>query len=74
MSQQRNTQSSYTEADLQLALLDIKFQRVSSQRRAAAIYNVPQRVLSYRRAGKRSRRDCEANLKQLNILEEEAIV
>ena len=74
MSQQRTTQTSYTESDIQLALLDIQSQRVQSQRRAASIYNVPQRTLSYRRAGRRSRRDCEANSKRLNKLEEEAIV
>ena len=35
---------------------------------------MPQRTLSHRRARKRSRRDCEANSKRLNKLEEEAIV
>ena len=35
---------------------------------------MPQRTLSYRRAGKRSRRDCELKVKRLNKLEEEAIV
>ena len=74
MSQQRNYLSTYSELDLQLALFDIQSQRVQSQRRAAAIYNVPQRTLSDRRAGKRPRRDCEANSKRLNKLEEEAIV
>ena len=74
MAQQRTTRTSYTESDLQLALFDIQSQRVQSQRRAATIYNVPQRTLSYRRAGRRPRRDCEPNLKRLNKLEEEAIV
>ena len=35
---------------------------------------MPRTTLQDRRAGKRSRRDCEANLKRLNKLEEEAIV
>ena len=74
MSQQRDNQLTYPESDLQLALFDIQSQRVQSQRRAASIYNVPQRTLSNQRAGKRSRRDCEANSKRLNKLEEEAIV
>jgi hypothetical protein len=74
MSQQRSYQSSYSESDLQLALYDIISKRVPSQRRAAAIYNVPQRTLSHRRAGRRPRRDCEANSKRMDNLEEEAIV
>ena len=74
MSQQRNYQSTYPESDLQLALSDVQSQRVQSQRRAASIYNVPQSTLSTRRAGIRPRRDCEANSKRLNKLEEEAIV
>jgi hypothetical protein len=74
MPQQRNTQSSYNEADLQLALFDINSRRVQSQRRAAAIYNVPQSTLSTRRAGIRPQRDCEANSKRLHNLEEKAIV
>ena len=74
MPQQRIAKTFYTEADLQLALFDIQSQRVKSQRRAASIYNVPRKTLSDRRAGKRSRRDCEANLRRLDKLEEEAIV
>ena len=74
MSQQRQHLLAYPESDLQLALFNIQSQRVQSQRRAASIYNVPQRTLSNQRAGKRSRRDCEPNSKRLNKLEEEAIV
>ena len=74
MSQQRNYLSTYSELDLQLALFDVQSQRVQSINRAAIIYNVPQRTLSDRRAGKRSRRDCEPNSKRLNKLEEEAII
>jgi hypothetical protein len=74
MTQQRTSQTSYPESDLQIALFDIQSQRVQSQRRAASIYNVPRTTLQDRRAGKRSRRDCEPNSKRLNKLEEEAIV
>ena len=74
MSQQQNTQPVYTEADVQLAISDIKSQHIQSQRRAAAIYNIPRRTLQRRDAGCRNRRDCEANSKRLNKLEEEAIV
>ena len=74
MSQQRNYLSTYSESDLQLALFDVQSQRVQSINRAAIIYNVPQRTLSDRRAGKRPRRDCELKSKRLDKLEEEAIV
>ena len=74
MPQQHNTKSTYTEADLQLALSDINSQRVQSSYRAARIYNLPESTLKHRRAGRRLRRDCEPNSKRLNKLEEEAIV
>ena len=74
MSQPQQPQKTYTEADLQLAISDIKAQRVRSVNQAATIYNVPESTLVDRRAGKRMRRDCEANSKRLTKLEEEAIV
>ncbi len=74
MSQPRQSQKTYTEADIQLAISDIKAQRVRSVQKAAAIYNIPRKTLSDRLAGKRMRRDCEANSKRLTKLEEEAIV
>ena len=74
MPQQRTTQTLYTKSDLQIALFNIQSQRVKSQRRATSIYNVPRTTLQDRRAGKRSRRDCEPKVKRLNKLEEEAIV
>jgi hypothetical protein len=74
MSQPQQPQKTYTEADLQLAISDIKAQRVRSVNQAATIYNVPESTLVNQRAGKRMRRDCEANLKRLTKLEEEAIV
>ena len=74
MAQQRTSQTSYPESDLQLALFDIQSQRVQSQRRAISIYNVPRSTLSDQRARKRFRRDYEPNTKRLNKLEEGAIV
>ena len=74
MSQLHNIQLSYTKADIQLAISEINSQRVKSVKRAAEIYNVPRTTVVYRRAGRRFRRDCEANLKRLNKLEEEAVV
>jgi hypothetical protein len=74
MSQQRNTQKTYPKVDLQLALSNIISQRVQSQRRAAVIYNVPQRTLSNQRARRRPQRDCKPNSKQITKLEEEVII
>ena len=74
MSQQRSSQLPYNESDIQLALFDLKSQRVESVKRAAAIYNVPRTTLGHRRAERPSRRDCEANSKRLTKLEETAII
>jgi hypothetical protein len=74
MSQQLQPLDAYTEADVQLALSDIKCDQLTSLRRAEAIYQVPERTIRRRRDGKRSRRDCEPNLKRLTKLEEEVIV
>ena len=41
---------------------------------ASKAFVVPQTTLRRRRAGKLARRDCEANLKKLTKVEEEAIV
>jgi len=74
MSQSRRSQITFNQSDFQLALFDINSQRVRSVKRATEVYNIPRITLSHRRAGRRSRRDCEANLKRLNKLEEEAVV
>ena len=74
MSQPRKHQITYIEGDLQLAIQDINFQQLLSERRAAAIYKVPRRTLVDRRAGRRPRRDCEPNRKRLTKLLEEAVV
>ena len=74
MSQPHSAQSVSNESDIQLALFDIKSQRIQSVKRAAEIYNVSRTTIRRRRAGTRPQRDCEANLKRLDKLEEEAIV
>jgi hypothetical protein len=74
MSQPHQTQKTYTEADIQLTILDIQNQQIQSERRAAAVYRVPRSTVRDRRAGCRPRRECEANPKRLTILEEEVIV
>jgi hypothetical protein len=74
MSQQHNAPKAYTEADIQLTISDIQSERFKSERRAAAIYNVPRTTVRRRRDGQRYRRDCEPNSKRLTKLEEEVIV
>ena len=74
MSQQRNVQQAYTEGDIFLAISDVTSNQILSVKRAAATYNVPRTTVRRRRAGQRSRRDCEPNSKRLTKLEEEAIV
>jgi hypothetical protein len=74
MSQQRQAQKTYTEADIQLVISDIKLQQIQSERRAAAVYKVPRTTVQHRRNSKRPRRDCEPNAKRLTKLEEEAIL
>jgi hypothetical protein len=74
MSQQRKAPRTYTEADIQLTISDIQSNQFQSERRAAAIYNVPRTTVQHRRDGKRYRRDCEPNSKRLTKLEEEVII
>jgi hypothetical protein len=74
MSQQHQALRSYTEADVQLALSDIRKREIRSLRRAEVVYSVPRRTIQRRRDGKRPRRDCEPNAKRLTKLEEGVIV
>jgi hypothetical protein len=74
MPQQRQTQRLYTEADVQLAILDLQREQIKSIRLAKKVYEVPQTTIRRRRDGTRSRRDCEPKSKRLTKLEEEAIV
>jgi hypothetical protein len=74
MSQQPQPYKPYTEADVQLALLDVKCDQIASLRRAEKVYKVPKTTIRRRRDGKPSRRDCEPNSKSLTKLEEEVII
>jgi hypothetical protein len=60
--------------DVQLAISSIKCYQIQSNRRAAAVYNVCERTIRRRRAGKLARRDCQPNSKKLAQLEEEVII
>ena len=74
MSQQPSDTPGAKEARLQLALQAIEKDATLTQRRAAALYNVPQRSISNRRAGKPSRQDCSPNSMKLLVTEEQTIV
>jgi len=74
MQQQRQPLQAHTECDIQLTISDYTSNQFQSLRRAAAVYSVPRTTVRDRRAGRRSRRDCEPNSKRLTKLEEEAIV
>jgi hypothetical protein len=74
MSQQLSDLPTAKEARLQLALQAIKQDATITQRRAAALYNVPQRSISNRLAGKTFRRDTQPNSMKLLMTEEETIV
>jgi hypothetical protein len=67
-------QKAYTEGDIFLAISSLNSQHVQSERRAAAIYTAPKSTIHYRRAGRRSQRDCEPKSKRLTKLEEEVII
>jgi hypothetical protein len=68
MPQQRQTQGLYTEADVQLAILDLQRKQIKSIRLAEEVYEVPQTTIRRRRDRTRSRRDCEPIVQR--ILEE----
>ena len=74
MPQQRRPQKAYTEGDIQLTISDYTSKQFKSLRRATTVHSVPRTTVRDRRAGRRSRRDCEPNSKRLTKLEEEAIV
>jgi len=62
------------EAQIQLALQALKQDANLSQRRAAAIYRVPQSTISKRRAGQHSRINTMPNSRSLTNTEERVIV
>jgi hypothetical protein len=74
MSQQHNDLVASKERQLQLAIEAIKRDATLTQRRAAKLYNVPQKSISNRRAGKMYRRDRAPNLRRLLDTEEEVLV
>jgi hypothetical protein len=74
MSQQPDLELLPREDRIILAIQAMKSDALLSQRRAAAIYNVPQRTLSDRRAKTTSRRDSHPNSSRLTRHEEETII
>ena len=62
------------ETDIQLAILSINTNQFQSNRRAAETYNISERTIRRRRAGKPARRDCQLNSKKLAQPKEEVIV
>jgi hypothetical protein len=71
--QQRQLDAS-KERQVNLAIEALKQDPKLSQRRAAAIYRVPQKTISDRRAGRLSRADSIANSRALDENEEQVIV
>ncbi|KAJ8113168.1 hypothetical protein OPT61_g4640 [Boeremia exigua] len=74
MPQQQHNINALKEAQIQLALQALKQDANLSQRRAAAIYRVPQSTLSTRRAGRPSRADTMPNSRGLDDNKERVIV
>jgi hypothetical protein len=74
MSQQQHQLGPSKERQIQLALQALKQDATLSQRRAAALYSVPQRSISNRRAGRPSQADRWPNSKNLTKLEEDVVV
>jgi uncharacterized protein YoaH (UPF0181 family) len=62
------------EAQVQLAIEALKQDKKLSLRRTAAIYKVPETTLRDRRAGRPSRADTMANLRNLTATKEQVIV
>ena len=74
MWQQQHHLKALKEGQIQLALQALKQDATISQRRAAAIYSVPRRTLTDRRAGRPSRADSTPKSRKLDDNEEEVIV
>src|SRR3954454_22255236 len=74
MLPQHRARRTYTEGDVYITISDITSKQIQSERRAVVVYNVPRTTVQRRRAGTRSRRDCEPKSKRLTKLEEEMIV
>ena len=74
MSQQPDLESLSRADRTILAIQAMKSDKSLSQRRAAALYGVPQSTLSDRRAGTASRRDIHHGRSNLTLPEEEALL
>lgn len=74
MPQHHNIELPSYEARLTLAIQALEKDAFLSERRAAAIYNVPRTSLQKRRAGSTPKRDYTPVARKLTKLEEEAIV
>jgi hypothetical protein len=74
MSQQQHHLVASKEAQIQTALRTLQQDATLSQRCAAAIYSVPQRTISYQRAGGTSQPDCWPKSRNLDKLEGEVVV
>ena len=74
MAQRSVKQPHSNEADIQLAISSINKRQFSANRRAAAVYSVPEATLRHRRAGRPAQRHCQPNSKKLTEREEEVIV
>ena len=65
MSLLNNIRLSSNEGDIQFAISSLNARQLQSNRRATAIFNIPETTLRDRRAGKPTRRDCQPNSKKL---------
>ena len=74
MQPQRKQQTIYNKGTLYLAIKATKATLPDSTKHASRTFSVPESTLRDRRAGRRARRDCKANLKKLRKTEEQAIV
>jgi hypothetical protein len=74
MSQQQHYLAASKEKQIQTALRALQYDATLSQRRAAAIYNIPERTISYRRAEETSQPDCWPKSRNLDKLEGEVVV
>jgi hypothetical protein len=74
MPSQRNTQLTYTEGTLQLAIQATIKDCDESKRRVIAAFSMPRTTVQQQHQGALSRRDHEPNSKKLTKLEEEALV
>jgi hypothetical protein len=74
MPQRSNRQKPSNKSQLQLALQALQQDANLSQRRAAAIYNVPQSTLSNRLTGAQPQRDYKPKSMKLLPTEEDTVV